>query len=61
MQQSLARITFVVEDYDEAILFFTQKLGFELMEDTHLEQDKRWVVRLRCSRICTAISGPGTE
>lgn len=44
MQQSLARITFVVKDYDEAILFFTQKLGFELIEDTHLERDKRWVV-----------------
>ena len=44
MQQSLARIAFVVKDYDEAILFFTQKLGFELIEDTHLEQDKRWVV-----------------
>lgn len=44
MQQSLARITFVVKDYDEAILFFTQKLGFELIEDTHLERDKRWVI-----------------
>lgn len=44
MQQSLARITFVVKDYDEAILFFTQKLGFALIEDTRLEGDKRWVV-----------------
>ena len=44
MQQSLARVTFVVKDYDEAILFFTQKLGFALIEDTQLEGDKRWVV-----------------
>ena len=44
MQQSIARITFVVKDYDEAILFFTQKLGFELIEDTHLERGKRFVV-----------------
>jgi catechol 2,3-dioxygenase-like lactoylglutathione lyase family enzyme len=44
VQQSLARIAFVVKDYDEAIFFFTQKLGFALIEDTHLERDKRWVV-----------------
>ena len=43
MQQSLAHVAFVVEDYDEAILFFTQKLRFEVIEDTPLE-DKRWVV-----------------
>jgi catechol 2,3-dioxygenase-like lactoylglutathione lyase family enzyme len=44
VQQSLARVTFVVTDYDEAILFFTQRLGFALIEDTQLEGDKRWVV-----------------
>ena len=44
MQQQLARITFVVKDYDEALLFFTHKLGFALVEDTHLEGDKRFVV-----------------
>jgi catechol 2,3-dioxygenase-like lactoylglutathione lyase family enzyme len=44
VQQSLARISFVVQDYDEAILFFTQKLGFALIENTQLEGDKRWVV-----------------
>jgi len=42
--RSLARITFVVKDYDEAILFFTQKLGFALIEDTHLGHEKRFVV-----------------
>lgn len=45
MRQSLAHVALVVRDYDEAIGFFTQKLGFELIEDTYQpEQDKRWVV-----------------
>jgi catechol 2,3-dioxygenase-like lactoylglutathione lyase family enzyme len=35
----------VVRDYDEAIAFYTEKLGFELIEDTPLpEEKKRWVV-----------------
>jgi catechol 2,3-dioxygenase-like lactoylglutathione lyase family enzyme len=35
----------VVNDYDEAIDFYTKKLNFELIEDTYQpEQDKRWVV-----------------
>jgi len=35
----------VVRDYDEAIAFYTQKLGFTLVEDTYQpEQDKRWVI-----------------
>ena len=44
MPQSIARITFVVRDYDEAIAFFTQKLKFALIEDTPLDDKKRWVV-----------------
>jgi catechol 2,3-dioxygenase-like lactoylglutathione lyase family enzyme len=45
MQQAIAHIALVVRDYDEAIAFYTQKLGFELLEDTYQpEQDKRWVV-----------------
>lgn len=40
----LARIAIVVADYDEAIAFYTQKLGFELIEDTKLSPTKRWVV-----------------
>lgn len=32
-------------DYDEAIPFFTETLGFNLIEDLHVpEQNKRWVV-----------------
>jgi len=43
MKQSIIHIALVVKDYDEAISFYTQKLGFELIEDTYQpEQDKRW-------------------
>ena len=45
MKQSIAHIALVVRDYDEAIAFFTQKLGFTLLDDTYQpEQDKRWVI-----------------
>ena len=43
--QSIIHIALVVWDYDEAIAFYTQKLGFTLIEDTvQPEQSKRWVV-----------------
>ena len=45
MPQSLAHIALVVRDYDEAIAWFTGKLGFTLIEDSYQpEQDKRWVL-----------------
>ena len=45
MKQSIVHIALVVKDYDEAIEFYTQKLHFNLIEDTYQpEQDKRWVV-----------------
>lgn len=45
MKQSLAHIALVVRDYDEAIDFYVNVLGFELLEDTYQsEQDKRWVL-----------------
>lgn len=34
----------VVRDYDEAIAFYTQKVGFDLIEDTHMGGGKRWVI-----------------
>lgn len=39
----LALLALVVRDYDEAIDFYTTRLGFELLEDTDLGNDKRWV------------------
>lgn len=45
MPQHLGLVSLVVPDYDEAIAWYTQVLGFELVEDTPLpEQGKRWVV-----------------
>ena len=44
MKQYLARVALVVQDYEEAIQFYTKKLDFELVEDTTLSETKRWVV-----------------
>ncbi len=43
MNQTLALISYVVRDYDEAIAFFTNVMQFELVEDTP-QDNKRWVV-----------------
>lgn len=40
----LGLATLVVRDYDEAIAFYVDALGFELVEDTRLDDGKRWVV-----------------
>jgi catechol 2,3-dioxygenase-like lactoylglutathione lyase family enzyme len=45
MKHTIAHIAVLVRDYDEAIAYYTQTLGFTLVEDTYQpEQDKRWVV-----------------
>ena len=44
MNQNLAHIAIVVDDYDRAIEFYTQKLHFTLIEDTVLSNLKRWVL-----------------
>jgi len=44
MAQTLGYVALVVRDYDEAITFFTQALGFTLSENTDLGQGKRWVL-----------------
>lgn len=44
MKNRLAHIAIVVEDYDEAIRFYTEKLNFKLVEDTVLSETKRWVL-----------------
>ena len=51
--QRIGRMAVVVRDYDEAIGFYTEKLGFLLVEDRDLGGGKRWV------RV--APSGDGTE
>lgn len=45
MTQSLAHVALLVRDYDEAIAWFTERLGFTLVEDSYQPaQDKRWVL-----------------
>ena len=44
MNQRIAHIALVVDDYDKAIEWYSSKLGFILIEDTHLTQEKRWVI-----------------
>jgi catechol 2,3-dioxygenase-like lactoylglutathione lyase family enzyme len=45
MPQHLSLVSIVVHDYDEAIAFYVDKLGFTLVEDTYQPaQDKRWVI-----------------
>jgi catechol 2,3-dioxygenase-like lactoylglutathione lyase family enzyme len=45
MKQTIVHVALVVADYDEAIAFYVDTLGFELIEDTYIEaQNKRWVL-----------------
>jgi catechol 2,3-dioxygenase-like lactoylglutathione lyase family enzyme len=44
LKQHIAHIALVVDDYDKAIEFYTHKLNFELIEDTILSDNKRWVL-----------------
>jgi catechol 2,3-dioxygenase-like lactoylglutathione lyase family enzyme len=45
MNQSLGQVAIVVRDYDEALSFYVDTLGFKLIEDTPVPaQNKRWVV-----------------
>ena len=44
MNQKLALIALVVDDYDRAIKYYTETLSFVLLEDTRLSETKRWVV-----------------
>ncbi|HMK02652.1 MAG TPA: VOC family protein [Ferruginibacter sp.] len=44
MNQHIAHIALVVNNYDEAIKFYTEKLNFILIEDTRLSETKRWVM-----------------
>jgi catechol 2,3-dioxygenase-like lactoylglutathione lyase family enzyme len=47
----IALVTLVVDDYDDAIAFYRDTLGFELVSDDQLGRGKRWVV----------VRPPGTE
>lgn len=56
MQQHIANLALVVEDYDEAIQFYVDKLNFDLLEDTQLSEVKRWVrVAPKGSKECSLL------
>ncbi len=66
MKQFIAHIALVVKDYDEAIEFYTQKLGFKLKEDTLLSETKRWVLVTppgegQCSLLLAKAASPEQE
>lgn len=44
MTQFISAISLIVPDYDQAIAFYVGLLGFDLVEDTELTEDKRWVL-----------------
>ena len=44
MAQHLSHIALLVKDYDEALSFYVNKLGFTLIEDTPISDIKRWVL-----------------
>lgn len=43
-KQSIGYISLLVNDYDKAIAFYTEKLLFDLLEDITLSDKKRWVI-----------------
>jgi catechol 2,3-dioxygenase-like lactoylglutathione lyase family enzyme len=60
MKQSIAHIALVVDDYDEAIKFYTEKLDFTLLEDTPQSETKRWVlVAPKGSEECSLLLAKG--
>jgi catechol 2,3-dioxygenase-like lactoylglutathione lyase family enzyme len=44
LKQSICYVSLLVRDYDEAIDFYTEALGFNLIQDTDLGHGKRWVL-----------------
>ena len=62
MKQHLAHIAIVVDDYDRAIAFYTKKLHFELIEDTKMSEEKRWVlVRPKGAKECSLLLAKGVN
>jgi catechol 2,3-dioxygenase-like lactoylglutathione lyase family enzyme len=44
MRQRIGLVTLMVDDYDDAIAYYSRKLGFALVEDSPRDGGKRWVV-----------------
>lgn len=43
MKQNITHITLLVNDYDETIAFYTEKLQFLVLENIHGDDGRRWV------------------
>ena len=68
MGKFIGQISILVKDYDEALNFYINILGFELVEDTILSPEKRWVVikpsntkNLGCNLLLAKASNPTQE
>ena len=62
MKQHFTHIAIIVDDYDKAIEFYTQKLHFTLIEDTVLSDTKRWVlVRPKGANECSLLLAKGAN
>jgi catechol 2,3-dioxygenase-like lactoylglutathione lyase family enzyme len=59
MKQQIAHIALVVDDYDDAIRFYTEKLNFILVEDTPQSATKRWVVVAPPGSGCSLVLAKG--
>ena len=60
MKNRILHLALVVEDYDDAIKFYTEKLNFALIEDTPQSETKRWVVIApNGSKECTLLLAKG--
>jgi len=59
----IAQIALVVRDYDEAIAWYTGKLGFVVLEDTRLSDTKRWVrvAPSKASAFCLLLARAANE
>lgn len=56
-KKHLAHVTVVVRDYDEAIAYYTQKLGFKLVTDVDMGKGKRWVLVAPKGSECNMVLG----
>jgi catechol 2,3-dioxygenase-like lactoylglutathione lyase family enzyme len=60
MPQHIGYIALLVRDYDEAISYFIEKLGFTVAEDTDLGGGKRWVLVAPPGSVDLACAGKGS-
>ena len=58
---NIGAITLVVRDYDEAIDFYVNKLGFQLLEDSTVSEAKRWVRVAPAGSACSLLLAKGAN